>query len=138
MSRLARERRKPLGLGGADEREREQDVADPGGLHHLGLAELLAGDPDRAGAELHVRDRGQLVRLDVRPEGETVLVAVALHPRDVALDGVQVDGRNRRVERRDVHVSRLSAPASIRPHGAPASHNPVDGPRRTAGIRVDG
>ena len=49
-ARLPGERRKPLGLRGADEREREQDVAQPRGLHHLGLAELLAGDPDGAGA----------------------------------------------------------------------------------------
>ena len=72
----------------------------------LGLTELLARDPDRTGAHLHVRDRGQLVRLDVRAEGEAMLVAVALHPCDVALDGVEVDSRDRRVQRGDVHVSR--------------------------------
>ena len=55
-----------------------------------------------------LRERGELVRLDVRPVGEAVLVAVALHARDVPLDRVQVDGRDRRVERDDVHVSSSS------------------------------
>ena len=59
--------------------------------------------PTAPARELHVRDRGQLVRLDVRAERERVLVAVALHARDVALDRVEVDRRDRRVERGDVH-----------------------------------
>ena len=98
------ERGEPLRLGRADEREGEQDVAEAGSLHHFRLAELLARDPDRAGAHLHVRDRRQLVRLDVRPEREPVLVAVALHAGDIALDSVQVDRRDRGVELLDAHL----------------------------------
>src|SRR5207247_10621193 len=50
--------------------------------------------------------RSQLVRLDVGAEREAVLVAVALEARDVPLDRVEIDRRDRRVELRDLHLSR--------------------------------
>ena len=68
----------------------------PGLRHHLGLAELLAGDPDAPASTCSAGELGQLVRLDVRPDGEAVLVAVGLHPGDVALDRVEVDDGARR------------------------------------------
>ena len=92
------ERREPLRLGGADEREAEQDVVEAGVGHHLGLTQLLACDPVRAGIDLEPCEARQLVRLDVRPERERVLVAVALHAGDVPPDGVEVDGQHRRLE----------------------------------------
>ncbi len=138
--RLARQRREPLGLRRADEREGEQDVADPRGLHHLGLAELLAGDADGSGAKLHVRDRGQLVRLDMRAEGQRVLVAIALHTADVALDRIQVDRRDGRVQRRDVHLSRRARrprrPRRRSRRGRTGSScAPASARRRSAGTR---
>ena len=98
-----RQRSEPLGLRGADQREREQDVLDAGVGHHLCFAELLAGDPDRTRLELQAGELGQLVRLDVRPQRDPVLVAVGLHPRDVSLDRVEVAGQHRRLELGDPH-----------------------------------
>ena len=98
-----REGGEPLGLRLADEREREQDVLDARVGHHLGLAELLAGDPDRSGLELQPRELGQLVGLDVRPQRDPVLVAVGLHPGDVPLDRIEVGDQHRRLEVGDPH-----------------------------------
>ena len=83
---------------------------------------------------------GQLVRLDVRPEGEAVLVAVALHARDVALDGVQVDGRDRRVERVESITSRRARrprrPRRRSRRGRTGSSSaPASDRRRNAGTR---
>jgi hypothetical protein len=85
------------------ERERDQHVVEPRRRHHLRLAELLAGDAGRAGANLRVCEHRQLVRLDVRPEREAVAVAVRLHPRDVPVDRVEVDRERRRVELLERH-----------------------------------
>ena len=98
-----RQRGEPLGLRLADEREREQDVLEARVGHDLGLAELLAGDPDRSGLELEPGELGQLVGLDVRPQRDPVLVAVRLHPGDVPLDRVEVGGQHRRLEVGELH-----------------------------------
>ena len=87
-----------LHLLGADEGERDQDVLDPGVGHHLRLAELLAGDPDRTCGELQAGDLRQLVGLRVRAQRQPVCVAVGLHRADVALDDVEIDGEERRGE----------------------------------------
>ena len=92
------ERREPLCLGGADERQAEQDVVEAGVGHHLGLTQLLACDTARAGIDLELCEARQLVRLDVGSERELVLVAVALHAGDVPLDGIEVDGQHGRLE----------------------------------------
>ena len=63
----------------------------PGFRHHLGLAELLAGDALRAGRDLHLRQQRALVGLDMRPVGDAGRIAGHLDPRDVALDAVHVD-----------------------------------------------
>ncbi len=66
------QRRQPLGLGFADHIEGEQDVIGHAGVgHHFDLAELLAGDADSARIDLHLGERRQLVRLDMRAIGET-------------------------------------------------------------------
>ena len=93
-----RQRSEPLGLRLADERKREQDVLDARVGHHLGLAELLAGDPDRSGLELEPGELGQLVGLDMRSQRHPVLVAVGLHPRDVPLDRIEVGDEHGRLE----------------------------------------
>ena len=96
----------PLRLRLADEREREQDVLDPGVGHHLGLAELLARDPDRSGLELEPGELGQLVGLDVRAQRHPVLVAVGLHAGDVPLDCVEVRDQHRSLQVGELHRSR--------------------------------
>ena len=98
-----RQRGEPLGLRGADEREREQDVVEARIGHHLGFAELLAGDPDRSRLQLQARELGQLVRLDVRPQRDPVLVAVGLHPEDVPLDRIEIAGQHGRLELGELH-----------------------------------
>ena len=95
---------KRAALAGAEDRIADEDVADAGRGHHLGLAELLAGDADRAAGELLVRERGELVRLDVRPERDAERVAVGLHAVDVALDRVEVDDQRGRVDVGEPHL----------------------------------
>ena len=69
--RAARQRRQPLQLLSADDVVGDEDVVDAGVGHHLGLAELLAGDADGTELDLSARELRDLVRLDVRPEGES-------------------------------------------------------------------
>ena len=69
----------------------DQDVVDAGIHHHLGLADLLAGDALGAGRDLHLRQHRALVGLDVRPVGDAGRIARRLDARDVALDPVHVD-----------------------------------------------
>jgi hypothetical protein len=61
-------------------------------------AELLAGDADGAGLHLHAADRGDLVRLDVRPVPDGVPREMRLHAADVVPHDVEVDGDGGRVE----------------------------------------
>ena len=75
----------------ADQIVADQDVVDPGIRHHLGLAELLAGDALGAGRDLHLRQQRALVGLDMRPVGDAGGIAGRLDARDVALDAVHVD-----------------------------------------------
>ena len=57
----------PAGLGRADDVEGDQQVVGDAGIDEdLGLAELLAGEARRARLDLHLADRRDLVRLDVR------------------------------------------------------------------------
>ena len=86
------QRGEPLGLGLAQHVVGEQDVVGDAGVgHHLDLAELLAGDADRAGLHLHLGERRDLVRLDVRAVGEAVARERVLRAPDVGLDDVEVD-----------------------------------------------
>ena len=48
----------------------DEDIVDAAVDHHLGLAQLLAGDALGAGRHLHLGEHGALVRLDVRPVGD--------------------------------------------------------------------
>ena len=68
---------------------------------HLRLAHFGNRDPDGAGRELQLRNLGDLVGLHVRPERHTPRATMLLHPRDVALERVEVD-----VERGCVEVER--------------------------------
>ncbi len=79
----------------ADQVVADQDVVDAGFGHHLGLAELLAGDALGAGRDLQLREQRALVRLDMRPVGDAGGVAGRLDARDVALDPVHVDDEGR-------------------------------------------
>ena len=98
------QREKPLRLPVADDIVGEQDVAiDAGVGEDLDLPELLAGDAARAGVELHLADRRNLVGLDVRPVGDATLVELGLHAADIRFEPVEVDGDGRRVERCDEH-----------------------------------
>ena len=93
------QRDEPLGLGVAQHVVGEQDVVgDAGVRHHLDLAELLAGDADRAGVDLHLGERRNLVRLDVRAVGEAVAGERLLRALDVRLDDVEVDDDGGRIE----------------------------------------
>ena len=93
-----RELHQPVGLLFADDVEGEQDVVGDAGIgEDLDLAELLAGDADSPGFHLHLPDRGDLVRLDVRPVAEPMRGDRRLRPRDVRFQAVEQDGDGRRV-----------------------------------------
>ena len=74
---LAIDRQDQSGLGGqcgraarldrTDDLVRHHDVADAAGGHHLGFAQLGAGDADGARRELQMGDRRGLVGLAMRP-----------------------------------------------------------------------
>ena len=70
----------------------------PASMNDVRLAELLAGDADGAGLDLHGGDRRDLVGLDVRAVAAAGARDHVLHPGDVALEAVEVDGHDRRVE----------------------------------------
>ena len=59
--------------------------------------------PTAPAFELQARELGQLVRLDVRPQRNPVLVAVGLHPEDVPLDRVEIAGQHGRLELGEPH-----------------------------------
>ena len=115
-----------LGLPDADERERDQDVVESVVGHQLRLAELLARDASRARSELEPREDRHLVRLHVRPERQPVLVAVALHARDVPVDRVEVDREERRRQIGDRHHGSRSSASAV---GPPGSNSSPTGPR---------
>ena len=88
----------------------DEDVVDAAVDHHLGLAQLLAGDALGAGRDLHLGEHGALVRLDVRPVGDAGLVAQLLHAGDVGLDPVEIDHHRRRAElARDLGLEAVDA-----------------------------
>ena len=105
-----REGGQPLGLGRAEDVVRQQHVVGHLGVgEDLHLAQLLAGDADRARRHLHLTDGRDLVRLDMRSVAEPVPGQVRLHAADVVRHHVQVDRHGGRLERGDRgHGSLLS------------------------------
>src|SRR4030095_14769409 len=86
----------------AQDVEREEDVVGDAGVDEdLDFTELLTGNADRARRHLHTPDRGNLVRLDVRPVGDAVPRQVGLHAGDVVAHDVEIDGDDGRVQVRD-------------------------------------
>ena len=69
--------------------------------------------PTAPAAHLCVGELRQLVGLHMGSQGETVLVAVRLQRRDVALDAVEVDDQRRRLELVDPHQGSSATTASI-------------------------
>jgi hypothetical protein len=94
----AMQRQKPLQLGASENVVREKNVGQPGVGHHLGLADLLAGDADRTRRHLLLRPVGQFVRLDVWPELQPVLVGMGLGTGNVGFGACGVDQDRWRVE----------------------------------------
>ena len=84
------QRREPAQLENANERIRDQQIVHPGCRHDLGLAELRAGQADRAGGHHLARDVGALVALGVRTPGEALLGAVGAHLSHIALEYIEV------------------------------------------------
>ena len=95
---LALEGGQPGGLRGADDEVGDQDVADPGGGHHLRLGDLGHGDPDRPRPQQGVGDRRALERLAVGPPLDIAGPEVLGHRPDVGVERVQVQQERRRVE----------------------------------------
>ena len=93
------QRHEPVGLLSAEDVVGQEDVVGDAGVdEHLDLAELLARDADGARVHLHPPDRGDLVRLDVRPIADAVAREMGLNAADVVPHDVEVDGDGRRIE----------------------------------------
>src|SRR5207302_6394722 len=76
---------------GRDDLGRDEEPADARARHHLGLAELGAGDAERAAAHLAPGDLGAAMRLRVGPEILAGRARVRGHPAEVALEAVEVE-----------------------------------------------
>lgn len=122
------QRRQPVELARTEDVVGQEDVLQPRLRHHLGLAELLAGDADRAEFHLPFRQERQLVGLDVRAQLQAVRVGVVLSSPEIRLDAVEVDDDGGGVEVLDLHRA-VSCPV---PSGAAA---PVVPQAATAGGR---
>ena len=85
-------------LGAAQQVEGQEDVAEAGIGHDLGLAQLLAGDADGAELDLAAGELRDLVGLDVRAELQPVRVGISLRAAEIGLDPVEVDEHGRGVE----------------------------------------
>src|SRR5213594_4204684 len=59
--------------------------------HHLGLAQLGAGDTQRAGLDLALRDLRALVGLGVRADRFAGAAHVRRHPLEVALEAIEIE-----------------------------------------------
>ena len=79
-----------------------------GWQHRLGLAEFRTGETARPGGQLLLSDRDHLVRLDVRPEFNPMLIAHRLHAANVGRQLRPVDEYGGRGEggqgRHNVHI----------------------------------
>ena len=64
--------------------------------HHLGLAELLAGDAARAGCDLEPGEFGRFMRLDMRAVGDALGIAHRLEAGDIGLHPIEIDDDGRR------------------------------------------
>ena len=92
------QRSQPVELLPADDVVGEKDVGQAGIGHHLGLADLLAGNAVGARLDLPFGKEGQLVGLDMGPEPRAGRVGGLLGAGDVALDAVEVDQNGGRVD----------------------------------------
>jgi hypothetical protein len=100
-------------LAGADQRIGDEDVVQPGFSHHLGLAQLLAGDADGTEFDLPLGKVGEFVGLDMRAQRQAMGAGVILHPHQIVLDDIEIDDRDRRLKRCD--ISHGTAPRCSRP-----------------------
>ena len=96
--RAAAQLDQPRQLVRPDDRVGDEQIADAGGCHQLGLAELRAGQPDRAGSDLARADRAGAVALDVRPPRDSGRAAGRRDAADVLLHHVEVEAERGRVE----------------------------------------
>ena len=92
------QRLEALQLGAPENVVGQKNIGEAGIGHHLGLADLLAGDADRAGRNLLLRPVGQLVGLDMRPELQSMAVGMRLRPLDVGFGAGGIDQDRRRIE----------------------------------------
>ena len=84
VGRRRDELHEPADRGGCHDLGRDQEPANAGPRHHLGLAELGAGDAERARAHLAAGDLGAAMRLRVGPEVLAGRARVRGHAAEVA------------------------------------------------------
>ena len=89
-----------LDLDRADDLVGDQDVGDAAGRHHLGLAELGAGDAHGPGLDQPMGQRRDLHPLGVRAPVDGVVAEGLRHLGGVRFHDVEVDQQRRRVEGR--------------------------------------
>ena len=108
----------PAELGLPHQRIGDQQVVEAGVGHHLGLAQLGAGDPGGTGLDLHPGDLGRLVGLGVGAEPDPGPAGDGGHLGQVRLQRVQVDQQRRGVQLREGRAGRAQPGAA--PGGGPA------------------
>jgi len=88
----------PTELPSPDDRVGDRDVRQPRVGHHLGLAELLTGDPHRTRLHLQDRELGDLVALDVGPKRDLAISTEPRHRLDVRSHPVEIDDQGRGID----------------------------------------
>jgi hypothetical protein len=91
VGRLAHEAHETPDRAGRHDLGGDQQPADARARHHLGLAELRAGDAERAGGDLTARDLGTLVGLGVGADRLAGAPRVPGHRGEVLLEAVEVE-----------------------------------------------
>jgi len=86
------DRGESLGAGAlGPDRIGDEDVVDPAGRHHLGLADCPDGDTRGSSIELHPGQGHALVGLDVRTESDAAIARSTGESLDVSCDDVEID-----------------------------------------------
>ena len=91
VGRRRDEPHQPPDRRGRDDLGRDQEAADAGARHHLGFAELRAGDAERALVHLPASDLRAAVGLCVGPKMLAGSPRVRGHAAEVAFEAVEVE-----------------------------------------------
>ena len=121
------ERDEPLDRRRRHDRRGDQDRLDAAGREHLCFAELRAAQADRAGIQLHARDREALVCLGVRPQRHAGALRQRSHLLHVAAERIAIEHEHRRVQlaARSRLADQMGVQTDVVEHELPAIQLPI-------------